>query len=130
MDPVPDEELLLRASRGAGDALASLFDCYGAHAYGLALRVVGDRALAEDAVQEAFLDVWRSAGRFRPELGSPRSWILMLVHRRAVDLVRRTERRRGLDVPADAPVGTGPSVEDEAWSNEERDVEMSRRSGP
>jgi len=71
-----------------------LYDRYGRVAYGLALRIVRDQALAEDAVQEAFLTVWRTAGSFRPERAKPSTWILTLVHRRAVDLVRREERRR------------------------------------
>ena len=70
-------------------------DRFGSIAYGLALRVVRDRTLAEDAVQEAFLAVWRGAERFTAERAKPSTWVLTLVHRRAVDLVRREERRRG-----------------------------------
>jgi len=90
----PDEALLALASRQDEAALAQLYDRYGRVAYGLALRIVRDQALAEDAVQEAFLTVWRTAGSFRPERAKPSTWILTLVHRRAVDLVRREERRR------------------------------------
>jgi len=90
----PDEALLALASRQDDAALAQLYDRYGRVAYGLALRIVRDQALAEDAVQEAFLTVWRTAGSFRPERAKPSTWILTLVHRRAVDLVRREERRR------------------------------------
>ena len=53
-----------------------------------------DERLAEDAVQEGFLAVWRSAATFRAERAKASTWILTLVHRRAVDLVRREERRR------------------------------------
>lgn len=75
----------------AGDnlALGELYDRFGAVAYGLALRVLRDPGLAEDAVQNAFLSVWRSARSFNGNCGAPRSWLLTLVHRRAVDLVRR-----------------------------------------
>jgi len=90
----PDEALLALASRQDEAALAQLYDRYGRVAYGLALRIVRDQALAEDAVQEAFLTVWRRAGSFRPERAKPSTWILTLVHRRAVDVVRREERRR------------------------------------
>src|SRR5262249_11693881 len=86
-----DEALLALSSRGDDAALGELYDRYGRVAYGLALRIVRDRALAEDAVQEAFLAVWRSAGSFLAEQGKPSTWILTLVHRRAVDLVRREE---------------------------------------
>src|SRR6266705_2112664 len=55
---------------------------------------LSDEALAQDAVQEAFLGVWRAAGRFTAERAKPSTWLLTLVHRRAVDLVRREQRRR------------------------------------
>ena len=85
-----------RSSRAPDDvALAELYDRYGRVAYGLAFRVLRDASLAEDAVQEAFLAVWRTAARFVPERAKASTWILTLVHRRAVDLVRREERRRG-----------------------------------
>src|SRR5947208_11730004 len=89
-----DEALVLLAARSQQGALAELYDRYGRTAYGLALRVVRDESLAEDAVQEGFLTVWRTAGRFVPERGKASTWILTLVHRRAVDVVRREERRR------------------------------------
>src|SRR5207247_1552546 len=66
----------------------------GRVAYGLAFRVLRDERLAEDAVQEGFLAVWRAAAAFRAERAKASTWILTLVHRRAVDLVRREERRR------------------------------------
>jgi RNA polymerase sigma-70 factor (ECF subfamily) len=86
--------LLADAAAGREHGLAGLYDLYGRRAYGLALRVLRDEALAEDAVQDAFLAVWGSAARYRPERGSPLSWILTIVHRRAVDIVRREQRRR------------------------------------
>ena len=89
-----DEALVLLAARSEESALAELYDRYGRTAYGLALRVLRDQALAEDAVQEAFLTVWRTASRFVPERGKASTWILTLVHRRAVDAVRREQRRR------------------------------------
>ena len=89
-----DEAVLARAAAGDDDALGELYDRFGGAAFGLALRVLRDRALAEDAVQEAFIAVWRHGGRYSAARGSARTWILTLVHRRAVDLVRRQERRR------------------------------------
>jgi len=109
-----DEALLALASRAHENALGELYDRYGRVAYGLALRIVRDRALAEDAVQEAFLAVWRSAGAFLAEQGKASTWILTLVHRRAVDLVRREERRRGEPLES-APEPAAPeTTEDEA----------------
>jgi len=89
-----DEELLDAIAAGEDDALGALYDRFGRVAYGVALRVLRDRALAEDAVQEAFLAVWRSAQSYRRERAKPATWILTLVHRRAVDLVRREDRGR------------------------------------
>ena len=89
-----DEALLALAARQDEQALAELYDRYGRVAYGLALRIVRDPALAEDAVQEAFLAVWRTAAGFRSDRAKPSTWILTLVHRRSVDVVRREERRR------------------------------------
>jgi len=108
-----DEEILARIARGDDAALGELYDRFGRVAYGLALRILRDRALAEDAVQEAFLTVWRSAEGYRRDRAKPGAWILTLVHRRAVDLVRREDRRRGepLDEPPETP---GASVEEEA----------------
>jgi RNA polymerase sigma-70 factor, ECF subfamily len=115
-----DEALVALAARSEDVALAELYDRFGRLAYGLALRVIRDEALAEDAVQEAFLDLWRSAGRFLPERSGARSWILTLVHRRAVDLVRREQRRRGEPLEAGAEP-TGDAADELAWLRFERE---------
>ena len=72
-----------------------------------------DPALAEDAVQDAFLAAWRTAASFDARRGKAQTWLLTLVHRRAVDVVRREERRRA-DPLDDLPVATGESTEEEA----------------
>jgi RNA polymerase sigma factor (sigma-70 family) len=91
-----DDELLAACAEGDEQALGSLYDRFGTVAYRLAQRVVRDRALAEDVVQEAFLTVWRQAESFDPSRGKASTWILTLVHRRAVDLVRRQARVNAL----------------------------------
>ena len=116
-----DEALLALCSRADENALGELYDRYGRVAYGLALRIVRDRALAEDAVQEAFLAVWRSAGAFLAEQGKPSTWILTLVHRRAVDLVRREERRRA-EPREETDHPTGEATDEEAWLRAQRQV--------
>src|SRR3954463_9440562 len=116
-----DGALRALVSRGDEPALGELYDRYGRVAYGLALRIVRDRALAEDVVQEAFLGVWRSAGTFRADQGKPSTWILTLVHRRAVDLVRREERRRA-DPLDDVEPATGEATDEEAWLRAQRQV--------
>jgi RNA polymerase sigma-70 factor (ECF subfamily) len=110
-----DEALLSLVASSDEQALGELYDRFGRVAYGLALRVVRDEALAQDAVQDAFLTIWRSADRFLAERATARTWILTIVHRRTVDLVRREDRRRGEPLesapePA-APVRTEDEVE-------------------
>jgi RNA polymerase sigma factor (sigma-70 family) len=108
-----DEDILEAVASGDERALAALYDRFGRVAYALAYRVLRDRALAEDAVQEAFLAVWRAAEDYRRERAKPGTWILTLVHRRAVDLVRREDRRR-TDPLEEAPEPAGADVEEEA----------------
>ena len=107
-----DESLIALVARGDDAALGSLYDRYGSCAYGLALRVLRDRHLAEDALQNAFLDVWRTAGRFA-DGSSVRAWLMLLTHRRAVDLVRREQRgRRAVVEPSQTEAA--PTSEEEA----------------
>jgi RNA polymerase sigma-70 factor (ECF subfamily) len=115
-----DEALVALAARADDGALAELYERFGHVAYGLALRIVRDPALAEDAVQEAFLTIWRSAARFVPERAKASTWILTLVHRRAVDVVRREQPRRAEPIEA-APQASANTTEDEAWLRLQRD---------
>ncbi len=116
-----DEALVALVARSSDDALAELYDRFGGVAYGLALRIVRDRSLAEDVVQDAFLAVWRSAVRFLPERASASTWILTLVHRRAVDLVRRQERRRAERLDDARDTTGGESAAESAWRGLERE---------
>ena len=115
-----DEALVLLAARSEESALAELYDCYGRAAYGLALRVLRDPELDEDAVQEAFLTLWRTAARFVPERSKASTWILTLVHRRAVDAVRREQRRR-TDSLDWAPEPSVEGVDEDAWLRLQRE---------
>ncbi len=115
-----DEALVALVARSDEGALGELYDRYGRVAYGLARRVLRDAALAEDAVQDAFLAVWRTAGRFVPERAQARTWLLTIVHRRAVDLVRREERRRTEPID-DAPEEVGTDTAESAWLGFERE---------
>jgi RNA polymerase sigma-70 factor, ECF subfamily len=117
-----DEAVVALVARSEECALAELYDRYGGPAYALARRVVRDPTLAEDVVQEAFLAVWRGAGRFMPERAKAASWIMTVVHRRAVDLVRREQRRRADPLRDDAGAdGSHVSAEDEVWLRFERE---------
>ncbi|WP_299053613.1 ECF RNA polymerase sigma factor SigK [uncultured Nocardioides sp.] len=84
-------ELLQRSSRGDEQAFAELYDATAARVHGLALRVVRDPAQAQEVTQEAFLDTWRTASRYDPAKGSALSWLMTIVHRKAVDRVRAAE---------------------------------------
>ncbi len=84
-------ELLRRCGRGDEQAFARLYDAMAARVFGLAKRVVRDPAQAEEVTQEAFLDIWRSSGRFDESQGHAVSWMLTVVHRKAVDRVRSAE---------------------------------------
>ncbi len=116
-----DEAVVALVARSDEVALAELYDRYGRPAYGLALRVLRDESLAEDAVQEAFLAVWRGAAKYLPERAKASTWIMTLVHRRAVDLVRREERRRTEPLSDVEGVTGGPSAADTAWLRLERE---------
>ena len=109
-----DEYLLEAIASGDDEALGALYDRYGRLAYGMALRVLRDHALAEDAVQEAFLAVWRAAEGYRRERAKPSTWVLTLVHRRAVDLVRREDRRRADAIRDEPEEVAAPTVHEEA----------------
>jgi RNA polymerase sigma factor (sigma-70 family) len=119
-----DEALVALVARGDEGALGELYDRVGRIAYGLAMRVLRDDRLAEDAVQEGFLAVWRSAAGFRVERAKARTWILTLVHRRAVDLVRREERRRTeplTEETGSAAADTAEATDEAAWLRFERE---------
>ena len=83
-----DEDLMTLVDRRDPDAFAVLYDRHGGAAFSLAHRIVGDRAVAEDVTQEAFLSVWRSGARFDAARGSVRSWTLSIVRNRAIDALR------------------------------------------
>jgi RNA polymerase sigma-70 factor, ECF subfamily len=93
-----DEALLERLAAGTDErALSELYDRYQAHMYGLALRITRDPALAQDAVQEAFVGVWRNAGKYAADKSSVRTWMLSIAHHRAIDMMRR--RRPTSELP-------------------------------
>ena len=116
-----DDELVEAVARGDEQAFAALYDAYERVAYGLALRVLRDQALAQDAVQDAFLAVWRTAASFDGSRASAQAWLLTIVHRRAVDLVRREERRRADQLPEGELESGGPSASEEVWLRLERE---------
>ena len=116
MEHLSDHGLLALIGREDRAAFARLYDLYGPAAYSLAVRIVRDRELAADVVQNVFLAVWTGARQFDPARGQPSTWIMTMIHHRSVDMVRREQRRR--TEPLDAAGGepaAGPSVEERAW---------------
>jgi RNA polymerase sigma-70 factor (ECF subfamily) len=83
-------ELLVRVAAGDRAAFGQLYDMLAPRAFGLILRVLVNRALSEEVLQDVFLEVWQSASGFAPNKGQGRSWVLTIAHRRAVDRVRST----------------------------------------
>ena len=93
-----DGELIQRAATGDRSAFEDLYRRYARPVFGLALRRLGDRGRAEDAVQETFASIWRSAGSYRPERGPGAPWLYAVARNAIVDRARsRTE------IPAEIP---------------------------
>jgi RNA polymerase sigma-70 factor, ECF subfamily len=93
-----DEDLMALLHDGEPRALEVIFDRHGDRAYSLAYRMCGQRTVAEDVVQEAFLSLWRSGTRYDASRGSVRAWILTAVRNRAIDAFRRESVTTGRDV--------------------------------
>ncbi|MCH8800317.1 MAG: sigma-70 family RNA polymerase sigma factor [Chloroflexi bacterium] len=100
MEELTDEVLLQLLQVGNESALGALYDRYGKSAYSLAFRMLGDVHAAEDAVQEAFINIWRRAGSFSTARGTARTWIMAVVHHRSIDIGRK---RRGI-APRELPL--------------------------
>ena len=101
-----DRAVLTRISTGELHALDELYDRYKTMSYSIAYRITSDPTLAEDVVQDAFLGVWRNAARYIEGRGSVKTWLLSIVHHRAIDAVRR--RRPTVELPdrEEAPPAT------------------------
>lgn len=84
-----DDELLAGVARLEPEPFETLYERHGAAAFALARHMLGSNGPAEDAVQEAFLNLWRSAGRYDCARGSVRSWLLCMVRHRSIDMLRK-----------------------------------------
>ncbi len=106
--------------RGNAPAFEVIYERHSQAAFSLAYRMAGSRGVAEDVVQEAFLNLWRSGARYERTRGSVRTWLLGIVHHRAIDALRRSfvhERRRASD----------EGLEDQLETGERTDIEAARR---
>jgi RNA polymerase sigma factor (sigma-70 family) len=117
----PDADLLRRIAAGDARAVDDLYDRFRRPAFALARRILADDTLAEDVLQDVFLSVWRDPSAFDRARGSFASWLLALVHHKAVDAVRREESQRrrqtraGDELVLAAPTETH-DVETEVWT--------------
>lgn len=123
----PDEDLLVRVGRRDKSAFELFYDRYERRAFSLAYRIVGERSQAEDVVQEAFLSIWKNAGRYDASRGSAGGWALGIVRNRAIDHLRsKSSRTPNLDHDDDAALENRESAlrtEDRAVQRETgRDV--------
>jgi RNA polymerase sigma-70 factor, ECF subfamily len=111
-----DRELLRRISKGDEEAFNELYERYARAAYGLASRICGDKDLAEDVVQEAFLSIWRRPASYRPEKGSVAAYVLGAVHHKSVDAVRHEEAvRRREHAAGGSDEASGDDIAEEGW---------------
>jgi len=115
-----DEELMQMVRRGDADAFAVVYARHASSAFSLAYRMLGSRAAAEDVTQEAFLSAWRSGARYDRGRGSVRTWLLGIVHNRAIDAMRRGKVR-------DFPRADDENAAEHLEADERTDVEVARR---
>jgi RNA polymerase sigma-70 factor, ECF subfamily len=100
VDELGDGQLIAAIVGRDPAALAVLYDRHGRLAFGLAYRILGDPGAAEEATQDAFMQVWRRAETFDPGRGAPvRSWLMTIVHHRAIDLLRSRSGREARHTP-------------------------------
>ena len=98
-----DQELMVRVAAGDTGAFEAIYDRHHRHALALARRIAGGSGTAEEATQDAFVSLWRAAGRFDPDRASVRGWLLTIVRNRSVDALRRRARHaQHVPLPDDA----------------------------
>ena len=115
-----DEDVMQLVRRGDARAFEVVYERHSAAAFSLAYRMMGTRSGAEDVTQDAFLSLWRSGARYDRARGSVRTWVLGIVHHRAIDALRRAtvhDRRRAGD----------EGIEERFEARERTDVEAGRR---
>jgi RNA polymerase sigma-70 factor (ECF subfamily) len=120
-----DEDVMQLVRRGDARAFEIIYERHSAAAFSLAYRMMGTRSGAEDVTQDAFLSLWRSGARYDRARGSVRTWVLGIVHHRAIDALRRAtvhDKRRAGD----------EGIEERFEAAERTDVEAARReeAGP
>jgi RNA polymerase sigma-70 factor (ECF subfamily) len=116
-----DRAVLARIANGELQALDELYERYKTMAYSIAYRITNDASLSEDVVQDAFLGAWRNAGRYIQGRGSVKTWLLSIVHHRAIDAVRR--RRPTTPLPEREDVPPAALTLPDVWSEVAADLD-------
>jgi RNA polymerase sigma-70 factor (ECF subfamily) len=113
-----DSELIQRTSAGDRAAYEKLYRRYARTVFGLALRRLGDRGRAEDAVQETFASVWRSAGTYKPERGPGAPWLYGVARNAIIDR-SRARSETPVETPEDetAPDASPEERAEQAWTS-------------
>jgi len=122
-----DEALLSAIARGDVLAMDSLYQRYSRILYSLAYRMVADHQIAEDLIQDAFLSVWRRSTSFSPQAGAARSWLISILHHRAIDYLRRVRRRSSIqEAPLDEIELDETTAVSDVWDEAWRSVQSSQ----
>ena len=122
-EEVRDVELVVRAAVGDREAFAALFERHASVVLGVLVRMLRRREVAEEILQEVFLQAWQRAGGYRPERATPRGWLLMMARSRAIDWLRSSgaqSRREQTVYELDLPQAEMPSAPRELESAERR----------
>jgi len=117
-----DEDLMQLVRRNDPRAFEVVYERHSGAAFSLAYRMVGRGNLAEDVVQESFLSLWRSGARYERARGSVRTWVLGIVHHRAIDQLRRSsvhDKRRASDEGLEERLESGERTDNEVARREE-----------
>ena len=101
-DSLDDHQLLARVSDQEPNALDALYSRYGSAVYSLAMFMLKDTGLAEEATQDIFLNIWLKSGSFKPDRGQPKTWIMSVAHHRIIDVIRSRRRTTAITVAADS----------------------------
>ncbi|HEX4690949.1 MAG TPA: sigma-70 family RNA polymerase sigma factor [Solirubrobacteraceae bacterium] len=120
LSSLADEDLMQLVRSADPDAFAVLYERHSGSSYALAYRMTGTRGAAEDVTQEAFISVWRSGARFDRSRGSVRTWVLGIVHHRAIDALRRGKVR-------DRPRVDDENAAEKLEAPENTELEVARR---
>lgn len=122
-----DEALLHAIAGGAVWAMDSLYQRYSRILYSLAYRMVADHQIAEDLLQDAFLSVWRHSTSYSPQAGAARSWLISILHHRAIDHLRRVRRRSSVqEAPLEELEFDETTAVADVWDEAWRSVQSSQ----